>query len=71
MTLQEQARRMVYDLMDGDEDHLPCNENRALFAEWIEEELRKAYRAGQAAALDRKGIQKRLDIMQEIGRKAK
>lgn len=62
MTIKVQASRIAGALLSGEEDHLLCNENRELFEEYIEAELLKAYRAGQAAALESSGKQTALEL---------
>lgn len=65
MTLQQQALEMERSVIDCDE-RVYDSRNGGKLAEFFEEELRKAFRAGQTAALDSKGIQTRLDIIQEV-----
>lgn len=62
MTLKAQASWIVDSLINGEEDHLLCNENRELFEEYIEAELLKAFEAGQRAALEASGQQTRMEI---------
>lgn len=60
--LHTQAQIIAYDLIDGDQDHLCSNANARGMVDFIYEELKKAYRAGQLAALETSGIQPVLEL---------